>query len=137
MPDELISTLELDGIRADAEQLFVDECTVRRPATDATFDTDTETLTPGTETPIYSGRCSGYPMSARRDRFAVQGEGLIYIRQYRVIFPWDVDDIQVDDLIRFTVSDDPQIIGRRLEIRDVFVSTILGYRRVTAHDVEK
>lgn len=137
MSIELISDLELDGIRADTAQLFEDECTISRKVSAETFDSDSETVTPGTESVIYSGVCSIYPMSARRDRFDVQGQGLIFIRQYRVIIPWDEEDIQIRDIVRATMSSDLQLVGRDLEVRDVFVGTNNGYRRITAHDVEE
>lgn len=135
--DELISQLELDGVRADTVQLFVDQGTVVRPTAPGEFDPDTESVTPNTTIPIYSGECSIYPMEARRDTVDVLGEGLIYIRQYRVILPWTADDIKIRDIFTPTVSDDPQIVGREFEVRDVFKSSNLGYRRLTVHETEE
>lgn len=137
MPEELISDLELTGIRADAAQLFVDEGTIHRPDPDqkGDFDPDTGSTTAAVENLIYSGVMSVYPIEARRDRYDELGEGLIFQRQYRVIMPYTVDDIMIRDIMRVTSSDDTQLVGRPMEVRDVFVSTILGYRRLTVHDV--
>lgn len=139
MPDELLSDLELAGIRADTTQLFVDEGTVHRPDpnNDADFDPDTGAITDQTETLIYTGVMSIYPIESRRDRFDEFGQGLIFTRQYRVILPWDTPKFQIRDVVRATVSDDPKLIGRRMEVRDTFVSTILGYRRLTVHDIRE
>lgn len=135
MPEELLSDLELDGIRADVEPLFEDECIIKRPKELATFDRATAGPT-GTDTfdTIYEGRCSLYPIMSRRDRFDEFGQGLIFTRQYRVQLPWDVDDVQIRDIFTPTATDDPQALGRDFEVRDVVVSTNLGYRRLTVHD---
>ena len=131
---ELITDLEMEGIRLDADQLFEDTLTIHSPTTAGGFNPDNWSITPGTNTLIYQGPGSAYPMSARRDRFDVQAEGLIFLRQYRIIIPWTEDEIRLRDIVTVTDSRDPQIIGRPLEVRDVFVSTNVGYRRITAHD---
>lgn len=137
MPNELISDLELDGLRLDVVQLFVDEGTIHRP--DSTekgdFDPDTAEITDPVEDLVYEGVMSVYPIEARRDRFDDLGEGLIFIRQYRVTLPWDVPTVQIRDVVRVTVSEDPDLIGRPMEVRDVFIGTNTGYRRLTVHDV--
>lgn len=134
MPEELISQLELDGIRIDTTPLFVDLCTIVRPTGPPLFDPVNEDVEPETTVPIYSGVCSIYPIESRRDRFDEFGQGLIFTRQYRVVLPWDVDDIQIRDRVTITQSQDPQLENRPMEVRDVFVSTNLGYRRLTVHD---
>lgn len=135
MPEELISTLELDGIRIDAEQLFEDACTIVRPVERATFDRETEVKVGNDDDDaVYSGRCSIYPIESRRDRFDEFGQGLIFTRQYRVVLPWTVADVQIRDIVTVTTSADPQLVNRPMEVRDVFVSTNTGYRRLTVHD---
>lgn len=135
MPIELISGLELDGIREDADQLFVDEGIFERLTNRATFTREAgEVVGDDTYDTIYEGVCSIYSIQARRDRFDEFGQGLIYTRQYRVILPWDEVGIQIRDRFTTTVSADPQLIGRPMEVRDVVVGTILGYRRITVHD---
>ncbi len=137
--DELISTSELAGIRSDAKQLFVDACIVERLPTSKT-DSNREVVR-GTgqlvEEPrelIFTGKCSIYPIKSRRDRFDEFGHGLIFTRQYRVVLPFDADKVQIRDVVIVTSSDDTQLIGREMEVRDVIVSTILGYRSLTTHD---
>lgn len=132
---DLLSELEMVGLRTDAETLFVDTGTFYRPLTSEEFDRATETMTGAdTDILIYSGRMSIYPIMARRDRFDEQGQGLIFIRQYRVILPWFEGEIQIRDRFEIVTSRDPQLAGRVFEVRDVAVSTNVGYRRVTVHD---
>lgn len=137
--DELISSSELAGIRQDAKQLFVDACILERKPTSKT-DSNREVVR-GTgqliEEPrelIFTGKCSIYPIKSRRDRFDEFGHGLIFTRQYRIVLPFDADKVQIRDLFTCTSSDDTQLIGREMEVRDVIVSTILGYRSLTVHD---
>ncbi len=137
--DELISTSELAGIRLDAEQLFVDACIIeRRPTskTDSTREVERGTgqLIDDPRELLYTGKCSIYPIKSRRDRFDEFGQGLIFTRQYRIVLPHTADDIQIRDLWTATSSDDTQLVGREMEVRDVIVSTILGYRSLTVHD---
>ncbi len=137
--NELISSSELDGIRLDAVQLFVDACVIERQPTsktDSTRDVERGTgqLIDDPRELIYTGVCSIYPIKSRRDRFDEFGQGLIFTRQYRVVLPYTADDIQIRDIFSATGSDDTQLVGRELQVRDVIVSTILGYRSLTVHD---
>jgi hypothetical protein len=137
--DELISASELAGIRADAQQLFVDACTIERQPTSKLdsireVERGTGQLIDDPRELIYTGSCSIYPIKSRRDRFDEFGQGLIFTRQYRVTLPHSEDDVQIRDIVTITSSDDTQLIGREMEVRDVIVSTILGYRSLTVHD---
>lgn len=133
MPVELISTAEVDGVRADIEQLYVDQGRfyrlIGKPALNPNGTAD-----PPPEADIYVGRMSVYPIMSRRDRFDELAEGLVFTRQYRVEVPWDTADIQIRDRLIVTVSRDPELIGRILEVRDVIVETNIGLRRITVHD---
>lgn len=137
--DELISTSELAGIRQDAKQLFVDACVIERQPTsktDANRDVvrGTGQLIDEPRELVYTGKCSIYPIKSRRDRFDEFAQGLIFTRQYRIVLPFDADDVQIRDLWTATSSDDTQLVGKEMEVRDVIVSTILGYRSLTVHD---
>jgi hypothetical protein len=137
--NELISSSELAGIRADAAQLFVDACTVERNRTskdDTTRQVNRATgeLVDDPRELVYTGQCSIYPIKSRRDRFDEFGQGLIFTRQYRIVLPHTADTVQIRDVFTATSSDDTQLVGREMEVRDVIVSTILGYRSLTVHD---
>lgn len=129
-----ISDLELAYIRDDAAQLFKDVGVIERITTLGVLDHDTAEFVGEVRATIYDGPCSIYPIESRRDRFDEFGQGLIFTRQYRVSLPWDEEDIQIRDLFHLTISNDPQAINREMEVRDVFVSTLLGYRRLTVQD---
>lgn len=135
---DLLDDLELAGIRLDVDPfLFEDACTITRTTDQGTVNTITGELESPTSLPIYTGTCSLYPIESRRDRFDEFGQGLIYTRQYRVVLPYDVPEILIRDIFTLTASDDPQAVGRPMEVRDVILSTNLGYRRLTVQDVRE
>ena len=137
MPEELISSLEVTGIRLDAVQLFHDTCKVERITDIGTLNTSTAELESEVRSTIYTGECSLWPIMSRRDRFDEFGQGLIFTRQYRVTLPYTSDDIQQRDRFTLLTGDDTQAVGREMEVRDVVVSTILGYRRLTVQDTRE
>lgn len=144
MPDQLLSQAEVDGIRADAEQLFVDSVNIRRPTSPGTLNEATGLMVGPTFDDIliatqdalgnWIPNAAIYPIMSRRDRFDEFGQGLIFTRQYRVDLRWSEDDIQIRDEVIAVFSRDPQLIDRVLQVRDVVVGTNLGYRRLTVHD---
>lgn len=134
MPSELISQAELNGIREDARQTTeVDECIITRITGEGTL-LPNGFIDPDPRDTIYTGPCAIYPILSRRDRFDELAEGLVFTRQYRVDLDWSVDNVQIRDRFVVTVSQDPQLIGREFEVRDVVVETNIGLRRLTVHD---
>lgn len=137
MPFELISDREVDGIRADVEQIFIDRCTVIRPglhgeANQTTGQVETVSII------LYTNlRCYCSPIMSRRDDVDEIAAGQVYQRQYRWDVPWDIDDIQIRDQITMTTSHDPQLVGRTMVVKDVVVGSAISYRRFTAIDLEE
>lgn len=135
---DLLDDLELAGIRLDVNPfLFEDTCTIDRITDKGTVNTATAELESPVSSNIYTGICSLYPIESRRDRFDEFGQGLIYTRQYRVVLPYDVPEILIRDVFTLTASEDPRAVGREMEVRDVILSTNLGYRRLTVQDVRE
>lgn len=131
---ELLSQEELDGIREDARQTNeVDTCKIERITTEGQL-LPSGLITPDPRSLIYTGFCAMYPILSRRDRFDELGEGLTFTRQYRVDLPWTVATVQIRDRFTVLTSEDPQLINREFEVRDVVVETNIGLRRLTVHD---
>lgn len=131
---ELLTDLELAGIRTDAGQLFRDSGRVERITSLGTLDHATGLYSGETRATIYEGECSIYPIISRRDRFDEVGQGLVFSRQYRVQLPWFEDDVQIRDIFTVLASVDPQAVGREMMVRDVLIGTNIGYRRLTVQD---
>lgn len=137
MTIELLTDIELAGIRADVAQLFEDACTIERVTSLGTLNHSTGEYTGETRDLIYSGVCFIKPIISRRDRFDEVGQGLVFTRQYRVGLPHIVDTVQIRDLFTTTSSRDTQLVGRELMTRDVLVGTNVGYRRLTVQDTRE
>lgn len=134
MPSELLSQAEIDGIREDVRQTTeVDQCIIERIVSEGTL-LPNGLIDPDPRAVIYTGFCAIYPILSRRDRFDELGEGLVFTRQYRVDLPWDESTVQIRDRFTVTASQDPQLVGREFEVRDVVVETNVAVRRLTVHD---
>lgn len=131
---ELLTSTELAGIRTDVDQLFEDIGIIERIISKGTLDHDTAEFSGEVREVVYSGPMSCYPIISRRDRFDEVGQGLVFTRQYRIQIPHTADDVQIRDLVTLTASEDSQLIGRELLVRDVMVATNIGYRRLTVQD---
>lgn len=140
---DLLSEIELDGIREDVKPIFVDEIHVWRVTSLGTLNEATSLYeNPVTET-IYQGPAQLTPIRSRRDKFDEIGGGSIFTRQYRLSVPFDagladpLEGVQIRDRASITVSRDEQAIGREMEVRDVVVSSNIGYRQITLHDFKE
>ncbi len=134
MSSDLVTDSELAGIRLDVEPIFSDTGKIERLTDLGTLDHDTGLYTGPTRITIYEGVLSIHPIISRRDRFDEVGQGLVFSRQYRIDLPWFVDDVQIRDLFTGITSDDPQVPGREMLVRDVLIGSNLGYRRLTVQD---
>ena len=131
---ELLTDEELAGIRVDAQTVInVDECIVERIVSEGTL-LPNGFIVKDPRLNIYTGPCAVYPLLSRRDRFDEIAEGLIFTRQYRVDLPWDEADVQIRDRFKVTTTNDPQLLNREMEVRDVVVETNIAIRRLTVHD---
>lgn len=143
----LISQIELDGIRADFLELIGDitatstadtpgtTVTVRRSNNDGTTDLATGKVTGETFATIASAVAAHVaPIPFRRDRTEEAGGDPVRIRQYRATLLWDVGDILIGDQVDMITSTDPHLVGRTMEVTDVFYESQLAARRITLTD---
>lgn len=138
----LLTPRELNRLRHDHAQEFRDRCVIFRPISPGTYDQATakyfnpvvEILYDHLTTPGLGRKCAISPIKSRRDRFDEVAEGLVFSRQYRLVVPWYIDNIQIRDRVRIVSSADPQMVERIFEFRDVMVQTLLGIRELTVHD---
>lgn len=136
---DLLSQLELDGIREDAEQLF-SEATVtftRDPIVESANVSADGTLSKTPITLFANLRCRYAPVLARRDRFDEVGLALVFTRQYRIKVPWDTTGLRVGDYAEITASNDPDVIDRNFVVRDVVMTEDNSLRIVTVQDSDE
>lgn len=135
---DLVTSNELTGIRTDVEQIFSFRCQVLRSEGRGDLNEATsEYENVPNPTILYDGPYFLTPIISRRDRFDEFGQGLVFTRQYRVDIPFDEDTIQIRDTFIALTSDDTQVVGREMLVRDVLVGTHLGYRRLTVQDTRE
>lgn len=116
-----------------AESLMLDTCTISRAGAE-TFDDATGTYS-DTESTVYSGKCRLKPSVLSADRVAQAAERQIALWPFSVSLPVDVTDVELDDVVTVTASQDPSLVGVRLRIRSVARGTYLTARRVDCEEV--
>lgn len=112
------------------ESRFEDSCLVKRPATQ-TFVESTGTYEVSYST-AYSGPCLVRP-SAQDD--AQSGEQQVEIRFYNVILPHTATDVEPDDLVDITSTNDSYLSGLQMVVRNVSGDTYNHKRVVRCEEV--
>ena len=143
MPD-LITSLELDGLRQDFDEMLgvADGRTAKmtiqitRTTDSSRGDMDEDTLQYPAATPVvvYEGEAHVSPIVFRRDRQEIAGGETVRIRQYRCLLPWDSAKVELDDVVEILTSSDPHFAGRLLDVTDVMFEAELAARRITLTD---
>lgn len=132
--DPVLDGALVDG-RAEHERLMVDACTIGREGV-PTLDRGTSQLTPGTVTPLYSGKCR--LKAQRMPRPAEAGEELQMVARYELALPFSAqpaDELRVGDLVTMIASADTRLVGQRLRVMAVdFGSTATAWR-LTVQDL--
>lgn len=126
--------MSVDGVlargRAAALQLLRDTCAVERRSS-RVLDENTGQHA-DIWTSIHTGLCRVKPRSHSEAEF---GEREVTLHQYTVVLPWDVSaEIQREDRLTITASDDAWLIGRPLEVIDVGLSGTSTARRLIVED---
>lgn len=110
-----------------------DRCTIARAADDATFDTAAGVYTPAGTVQVYVGPCR-VVSNAVDDRTVLVVDERRAIRSTVVVLPFDVDDVEVDDVVTVTVSDDGRLQGRSLRVTGVEVDSAATARTLYCED---
>lgn len=130
-----LSAGELEALREDHEALLPDTCRIWRVIKESELQPD-GTFDDGEQETLYTDEpCSLKVITARRERYAVLGEGLVYPVQYRLITRHDVDGVLIGDRVEILTSDDADVIGRLFEVKDIHRTTQISQRRFTLTDI--
>jgi hypothetical protein len=110
-----------------------DTCTVERKDGAPELDEDTGELTQAWET-VYTGACRVKPRSPRE---AEWGEHEVTLHQYTVVLPYDATpEIQREDQLTVTASDDAWLEGRPMEVIAIGLNGTSTARRILVEDKE-
>lgn len=120
--------------RVAAEALMVDQCTITRSGEPVT-DPDTGEVT-DTPTEVYAGKCK-VQQQAVQSRPQTPGEAAVQMVRREVHLPVATSGgIRVGDLITITACQlDPDLVGRRLRVRDEHAKTYATARRLGVEEV--
>ncbi|MFC4006638.1 DUF6093 family protein [Nonomuraea purpurea] len=119
--------------RAVALQLMRDTCTVERKDGEPVLNEETGMLDQPWTT-VYNGRCRIKPRSSSETEW---GEREVTLAQCVAVLPWDAtDQIQREDRLRVTASDDAWLIGRNLEVIGISLAGTSTARRLLVEDKE-
>ncbi|MER6942494.1 DUF6093 family protein [Nonomuraea sp. NPDC000554] len=119
--------------RAAALRLMRDTCTVDRKDGDPVLNEETGELVQPYLT-VYSGKCRIKPRSSSETEW---GEHEVTLGQYVAVLPWDADgQIQREDRLTVTTSDDAWLIGRQLEVIGISLAGTSTARRILVEDKE-
>ncbi|HWU21550.1 MAG TPA: DUF6093 family protein [Nocardioides sp.] len=122
-------------LRAQAESMMTDTCTITRPG-EPVFDSTTGTYTDAGTT-VYTGKCRIRTRSIGflRDRQAEAGEELTTIWPYIVAVPISASDVKVLDVVTVDTCADPLLVGVTLRVRIANAGTNANARKLDCEEV--
>lgn len=129
--DDVIGVLPF--LRAQAESLMIDTCTVTRPG-DPVTDPETGNVTPGS-TPVYSGPCKVQQTISQASNPNAGGHAFT-VQDSRVDFPVAAGPLMVDDVVTVTASVlDPQLAGSTYRVVELFHKSMATAQRTRVEQV--
>lgn len=122
--------------RSAAVSLLADFGRIDRPGAGGTIDPVTGVFTPAADSLVYEGPCRVRMQARSSEEADVFGDTSVTTTRVLISFPYDIPDVEIDDVVIITESDDPHIGGRSFRVVAVPSSTFLMYREVGAEVVE-
>lgn len=124
----------LPSLRAEAEAAMVDECTIRRGATQGEIDNETGDYTAGTATVVYSGRCLVSGAGAASDDDRSVGSLSEAVGQRVLKLPHNSPAVQVGDAVTIDTSENAELVDQVLIVREAPDRSIQVQRRLLVED---
>jgi hypothetical protein len=128
----LIGPYQLQEFRDLASDAMTDRCTISRSAGRGVYNPETNTHDPAGTAPVWSGRCRVASSVAGQD--VTVGALHEVLGRYIVHIPYDTPTVQPGDVVTVTESADPQLLGQRLTVESVPMSTVHARRRLVVQD---
>lgn len=119
------------ALRTMVEGFLVDECIVREPGIPV-FDPDDGYDSVASGATVYEGRCRLRPTGG--ERIVMAGEAQVTLRMFDLTVPWDATGFKVNQLVTITSSNDPHLLDRVYNVRDVQGGSDTAYRRLVVED---
>lgn len=119
------------ALRTVVAVFLTDDCTINAPSA-VNYDPDTLTYTDTAGDEVYSGSCRIRPASGPSD--AEAGESVRTLHGYDGWLPHTAD-VERDQILTVTDSDDPYLVGRAFRIVDVQGGSEGAHRKLRLEDV--
>lgn len=117
-------------------QLYTATCTITGPSDDAeaTYDPDTDQITPGTGADLYDGPCLIRPTGGISGSERQAGEQQVVVGRYTVKIPVG-DDVPSGSLVEIVASKfDPALVGSHLVVIESIVDEWAIARRLLCEE---
>lgn len=132
----MLTDAELTSMRSTSTSALPDLCAITRAGQRGALNTVTGAYPAGPRAPIYSGPCRVRPVDGQETDAAV-GDVHETLGRYVVTIPHDADTVQVDDRLEVTASADTELVGRRLRVLHIGLSSFQLDRRLIVQDREQ
>lgn len=124
------------------ESFMVDQCLITRD-TSGVLDDALNLITGELERPVgdvitvYSGKCIIKTKLPRaRPWETLVGEGQHEFKEFHIMIPSSISDVELGDIITPTVSaNDPHLLTRKLRIMDISDGSLKTYRSLQAEEI--
>ena len=128
---------ELPEMRARAEALMVDACSVTRAGADAAaFNPATGGYTQPDPVDVYAGKCRVQVTDALNEQTPEYGGREVTLQQAIVSVPIDATGIQVGDVVTITAANyDPELVGVTYRVLAIHRKTHATARRLRCEEV--
>jgi hypothetical protein len=126
----------LPELRAQAESMMLDTCTIATPGTGAgTFDEDTGITTPPAPVTVYTGACRVQSRDVQPSN-PQAGETEYTTIAYVISVPASVVDVGVGATVTVTAASlDADLVGRSFTVTGLVHKTYLTARRLVCEEV--
>jgi hypothetical protein len=125
-------TAALPGLRAEAEAMMVDACTITHAGTDdTTFDPDTGTYTNDADSTVYTGPCQVQVSDGLTAQQTEAGGAELTVTRVMVKIPVTATGVQVGDLVTITTAtNDADLEGQVFTVVGLHAKTFATSRRL-------
>jgi hypothetical protein len=123
----------LSNARALAEALMMSACTIREPGGEAVTDPDTGEVTFPDGATVYSGKCR-IRQPGNWGTLAEAGGEQIAPGSYQISVPFAASTVERGHVVTVDASTDPQLVGRKFEVRFTPVMGDISARRLICEE---
>ena len=132
----MLTTSELDGMRATSKAALPDTVLITEPADGGTLDPATGTWTPNAPTTIYDGPGRVRVPSSATEMERIFGDREVTVQRYIAVLPWDATGVARGHRLAVTAGTDPDITSTSFRVVAVAVGSNHIDRLLGCEEVE-